>query len=222
VVGTSAATGASLLPAGLTSRLPGKPSAEAVKLGDVQALRHANLHPRGYDRPLTVFAVPTTRGVATVACLGAGSALKACEAAAAKARLPAGVRPYELGPREDYATAVTRVVKRLGADRRAALADWRRARTRRAQASAATALAAAYARAARSFGRLKASPLEAAVQADAASALSAADSALRSVARAAGHGDRRAYQRAVATVGRREAAADRAIGRLGDLGYEVG
>ena len=221
VVGTSAATGASLLPQGLTSRLAGEPATVAVKLGDLRALRHGGLRPRGYDRPLTVFAIPTTGGVATLACLGGGAALKACEAAATKARLATGVRPYPLGPRGDYAKSVTRVVERLDADRRAALADWRRARTRRGQGSAAAALAAAYAAAARSMQRLKASPLETAVQADAASALSAAGAALRSVSRAADHGDGRAYQRAVAAVGRHEAAAAKAIGKLDDVGYRV-
>jgi serine/threonine-protein kinase len=221
VIGTSAASGASLLPAGLTSRLSGEPDPEAVRLGNTEALRHSGLRPRGYDRPLTVFAVPTTRGVATVACLGEGTALKACEAAATSLRLSAGARAYAIGPRADYARGVTRVTTRLAADRKAALADWRKARTRRQEGTAAQALSTAYARAGRSMEHLDISPLERAANDDAVRALAATGSTLHTVAAAARRGDRRAYDRARTTAGRRGAAAAKAIDALGDVGYRV-
>ena len=43
---------------------------DAVELGDgLQAYRYDGLKPNGFDRAVTVYAAPTSTGVATLACL---------------------------------------------------------------------------------------------------------------------------------------------------------
>ena len=62
------ATGPTLLPASFRARLSGQPEGDPVALGDLDALRYEGLQPKGASRPVTVYAVPTTDGVATVTC----------------------------------------------------------------------------------------------------------------------------------------------------------
>ena len=45
------------------------PDREAVRLGDYAAYRYEGLRPRGLGRAVTVYAAPTTAGVATIACI---------------------------------------------------------------------------------------------------------------------------------------------------------
>ncbi len=65
-VGTTDAQGATLLPAALRQSLVGIPEAERVLLGRNQAYLYRDLEVEGYDGRVSVFAMPTTRGVATV------------------------------------------------------------------------------------------------------------------------------------------------------------
>ena len=117
VAGRTAATGPTLLPAAFVKRLPDRPDAERVRLGELQALRYANLRPGGSATALTVFAVPTTRGVATVAChapAAAAAAFRAdCERVAASLKL-SGAKPYGLGPQAAYARGVDRALTAPG------------------------------------------------------------------------------------------------------------
>ena len=70
VAGSVNATGPTLLPAALLARLDPSPKAnDPVRLGSLQAYRYKALRPKGVNGTLTVFATPTTDGVATVACV---------------------------------------------------------------------------------------------------------------------------------------------------------
>ena len=91
---------AGTLPPRTAVRLPGQ------RLG---AWRYRDLRPAGTDRVLTVYAVPTTTGVATVACAApsakAGAFAAQCEAVAGSLELLDG-RPYPVGPSPTYANAL--------------------------------------------------------------------------------------------------------------------
>jgi hypothetical protein len=141
-----AAEGASLLPAAFLRLLDGDPRAEIVRLGRYDALRYRDLPHRTAGARMTLYAVPTSRGVATVVCLaplvGPG-ALARCEAVATSLRLR-GAEPQALGPTERYGAAVRRALTRLDRARatgRDALASARRPA---GQADAARRLAAAH------------------------------------------------------------------------------
>ena len=150
VAGQVAATGPALLPAGLLARLPGgAPDGEPVHLGRLEALRYRNLKPRGLDGSLQLYAVPTTRGVATVACTTpagpeAASFLANCESVATSLQL-SGAKPYALGPDPAYARTLSTTLGKLDRARAPAAARLRRADTpgrpggrRRMRSSAST------------------------------------------------------------------------------------
>ena len=71
VAGLVDASGASLLPAGFVKAIGADPDrTDTVKLGDYAAYRYKNLQPAGFAPALTLYAVPTDKGVATIACAG--------------------------------------------------------------------------------------------------------------------------------------------------------
>jgi hypothetical protein len=193
-----------------------------VRLGALQAYRYADLQPRGYDRAVNVYAVPTTAGVVTVACLGAPAERQLCDSAASGLRLRGGVHAFPLGARAAFAAALGRVFTQLDAARSKPLARWRAAHTRATEASAASALAGAYDRARAKVARLQLSPGEQTVARRIAADLHAVSRALASTARAARNGNEAAYRRARASVQRRERALARTVKSLTSLGYQVG
>ena len=96
------ADNSTLLPTGLIQAAGGVPEQRTpVALGPdkLQAYRYSDVEVEGLDQPLTVYAVPTSEGVATVACLP-GSA--SCEGAANTLELTAG-EPLPVGPSGQYA-----------------------------------------------------------------------------------------------------------------------
>ena len=148
VAGSVNATGPTLLPAALLARLDPSPKAnDPVRLGSLQAYRYKDLRPKGVNGTLTVFATPTTDGVATVACVTPpgteGSFSTDCERVAGTLRL-AGAKPYSLGPSDAYAATLGKTISRLDSASAPAARRLKSADTPSAQASAATDLAAAY------------------------------------------------------------------------------
>ena len=97
-----------LLPAGFLEALgldPGEvPPREAVQLSrsKLQAYRYKNLRPNGLDDAVTIFTVPTSAGVATLACVDPGAD---CEAIADTLKLNAGTA-FPVGPSKEYAAAL--------------------------------------------------------------------------------------------------------------------
>ncbi len=216
--GTTDATGPSLLPAAFLDRLPDEPKRDdAVKLGDLDAYRYAGLQPEGGEGRLTVYVVPTTVGVVTVACsaatAGAKGFLPACEDVAGTLNLVNG-EAFPLGADEDYLTALDKAMDRLNSDRKSDVAKLRKAKTQGGQASAATALSKDYARAAESLRGLEVSP---AVQ-DAADsvneALTDTSKAYSRLAKAARGDNAGAYNAASKDVKQGEAALKRALAQV--------
>ena len=226
VAGSTAASGPALLTPGLLARLPGgAPEGEPVGLNDLEALRYRGLEPRGLTGELQLYAVPTTRGVATVACTAPAGAQSAdfrrdCESVAATLEL-AGVDAYPLGPSAEYAQTLNGVMSRLTAARRTGTQRLRGADTPDAQADALSALSGAYRRAASSLASTEVSPADRTANLALVAGLERTRLGYARAAEAARAGDADAYAAAGKSVSAGERALGRALARLERLGYSV-
>ncbi len=132
-----------------------------MKLGDLNAWRYRDLKPEGFDQSLTMYVVPTTEGVATVACAAPAAKAEAflpdCEGAATSLVLTTG-DAYPLGPDEDYLEALDNTIGQAQQRPRPAHPALRRARTGPGQARAAGSLRDSYNAAAKSLAGLEISP----------------------------------------------------------------
>jgi hypothetical protein len=160
--GMVSASDPSLLPATFKKSLSGSPAkGEPVQLGNLQAYRYTGLKPANYPQQLTVYTVPTDSGVATVACsaaaANAAAFLPQCERAASTLTL-SGAKAVNLGVPPSYVKSLNSVLQRLGAERSAALAKLKAARTPAQQATAARQAAAAYAAAAKTLAGASGGP----------------------------------------------------------------
>ena len=217
--GTVQDVGRSLLPRSFVRALGGEPRRDdPVRLGDLSAYRYRNVTPRGFGRPLTVYAAPTTAGVATVACYDAPAAQ--CDRLAAGLSLVRG-RPLPLGPSAAYAKAIDRPLRAFDTARVKARRDLRAARTPNGQAKAAAALASASRTAQRAVTAATPGPADARAHATLVGALRAQKLASGRLAAAARAGDRAAYASARRALVRADTALRVALTRLRNLGYAI-
>jgi hypothetical protein len=218
------AGGPQLLGPGFLASLqkPPRPG-DRVRLGKVEALRYEGLAPNGFGgRSLTVFAAPTSAGVATLACYapsGGGAAFRSdCERVAGTLELK-GKTAYPLGADKRYAAALSGVVGALAKRRTAGRTALAKARTPGAQSKAAAGLADAYARARADLGKIETSPAAAPAQAGIEQALGQAAAAYQQLARA---GKGAAFGRATGAVTRAERTVQARLAALKALGYAAG
>jgi hypothetical protein len=139
-----------LLPPGFADRVTSEPVGERVRIGRYEGYRYAGLVLRGSGRRLTLYAVPTSEGAATVACFAQPAAeafLPRCESVATTLSLSA-LDAKPLGPGSAYLGALDANLQRLNARRRAGRTALSAARTPAGQARRADGLARAYALAA--------------------------------------------------------------------------
>jgi hypothetical protein len=217
------AANSTLLPAGFLQALgldPGEvPPREAVRLSgeELQAYRYENLRPRGLDKPVTIFTVPTSQGVATVACVDPGAD---CEPIANTLKLKAGTA-FPVGPSKEYAAGLGKTLggldKKVGAGRKALSA----AKTPKAQGAAAAKLGSAYAGAAKSIGGLKVSPADQAANRQLAQGLRQTGQAYRRLGKAASSGSKGGYAKGRSAVQRGEQAVAGALRGLEAAGYKI-
>ena len=223
IVGMSDAKGPRLLPAAFLGSLAKPPRpADRVRLGKVEALRYEGLEPNGFGRSLTVFAVPTSSGVATIACFappGGGAAFRGdCDRVAGSL----GVRDlttYPVGADPKYAADVNRVVSGLATRRKAGRTALSGAGTPVGQRQAAAALADTYALAAADLGGIETSPVNAAATAAIGKAMQQTATAYK---RLAGTKTPAAFVRASGGVRRAEARVNARVAALKALGYDLG
>ena len=137
------------------------PPREAVRLVDnkLEAYRYQNLRPRGLDQPVTLFTVPTSAGVATVACVDPSAD---CESIANTLKLNAG-EAFPVGPSKAYAAGVGKTLGTLDKKVAAGNKELAAADTPKPQAAAAKDLSAAYKSASASVSKLEVSPADAAI-----------------------------------------------------------
>ena len=195
-----------------------------MRLGKAEALRYEGLEPKDFGgRALTVFAAPTSAGVATIACYappGGGAAFRAdCERVAGTLEVE-GKTAFPLGADKKYGAALSGVIGELGKRRSAGRSALAKARTAGAQSKAAAGLADAYARA---RGR----PRQA--QAAAPPPLPARPASQRRFGKAAaaykqlGRARKNpGFRRATAAVTRAERAVQARLAALKALGYTAG
>jgi hypothetical protein len=225
VAGQVAAGGPALLPAKFVARLPGgAPEGEPVRLNGMEALRYDSLAPRGLDGKLQLFAVPTNRGVATVACVAGGARAadfrRDCESVATTLEL-AGAKAYPLGPTADYARTLSDAMARLDKARGSATKKLQQADNPDEQAAAAKALSAAYLRAGKTLAGAEVSPTSAAANRALSRALKATALAYLRAANAAQANDGDAYAAARSALKEANASASRAQSQLNRLGYDL-
>ncbi len=219
------AGGPLLLPKDFLDALPDRPDGEAVKLGNLEGYRYAGLLPSGLSsKTLTLYTVPTSQGVATVACVSGShtpsSFTSACARAAGSLQLRS-VEHYTLGASADYASKLGAVLVELNTAIDGGKTALSSAHSGAAQASAALGLYAAYAHAAGQLGKVKLSLADAAANTALVTALRKTSEAYRTAASAAKSGNRAAY-RAAATAVRKDARDTYAAqAALTDLGYPV-
>ena len=219
--GTAADAGNStLLPTGLLQAAGGVPEERTpVALGPdkLQAYRYSDLQVEGLDQPVTVYAVPTTEGVATVACVP-GSA--SCEGVANTLELVSG-EPLPVGPSGQYAQAVTDALGTLAGSVGEADAALRAAKTPRAQAAAARDLQGAYREAAATLRDQQVNPADASANARLVAALAGVGKAYGQAASAAAASSKQRYQRARRQVAAAQRELDGALEGLRAAGYEI-
>ena len=217
-VGTTRATGPTLLPASLRRRLSGPlPKPERMPMGELASLRYRRTAVRGFDRELTLYTAPTSAGVVTAACYepatGSEQFSRGCERVVQSVEMLRG-QPRPLGGTPELAAATERIVDELNRALRRDRRNLTRAKDARAQSAAADALAADYSRAARRMEALPAGPALADATVPVAAALRSAARGYRSLAAAARASDPGAYRRAEDSV---QVAESRSQRRLREL-----
>jgi len=199
---------------------PGEaPPRDAVQLSrsKLQAYRYANLRPRGLDDPVTIFTVPTSEGVSTLACVDPGAD---CEAIANTLKLNAGTA-FPVGPSKDYAAGLGKALGALDTKVKSGRAKLRSAKTPKAQAAAAAGLASAYNAASTSVTGLQVSPADATANAQLAAALKETGAGYGKLAAAARSGSKSGYAQARTAVQQGEQAIAGALRGLQAAGYKI-
>lgn len=177
---------------------------------------------RGLPGPLTLYAVPTANGVATVACLSSSFAAPAAQCAQIAATLKlSGTTAFGLGPSPQYAAALERSFGALQSAAGAGAASLSAASSASAQAAAAARLAAACSSASNALMRLTVSPAVQGANASLAGSLAALARDYSALASAARAGNEAAYARAVGAIAGDRARAANALAALRRAGYVV-
>jgi hypothetical protein len=217
-VGVTDAKGSTLLPASFVSKLSSKPQpTDGVSLGEIEALRYKGLKPKGFSDQLTLYAAPTTEGVATVACAApaakATSFLPECEKVSASLTLGSG-KPYPLGTDDDYESDLSDTMGSLNSARTSGVSKLKSAKSGSSQASAANSIASAYASAAGTLKDADVSPQFADSNSALVTAMTKTESAYKNLASAAKRGSSSSYNKARKQVSKGEAAVQRALDSL--------
>ena len=214
VTGLVDASGPTLLPAAFVKALGADPNrTDTVRLGDLQAYRYRNLDPSNFNPALTLYAVPTDKGIATIACQAdpatATRFMPECERAASTLKLE-GAQPYDLGPGREYVDTVNGTLDKLQSARTRQVAALKSAKTPAQQAKAAGNIARAYDGAAKTLSKAPVSPQVASVNDAIVAALNDASDAWTKVADGADAADADDYnagERAVKKAEKQLAAA---------------
>src|SRR4051812_5388093 len=216
--GDASAANATLLADGLRkaagSPLPAK---QTVNLSaGVQAVRYEKL-PIGQGQTATVYAIPTTKGVTTLACLADDAT---CATITSSLRVTSG-KPFPVGPSNAYAQRVKRSLSKLESSEGSAATALSHATRRQSQVAATKRLASAYRGAAGTLRTSQVSPADKQLNRALVSALGATATAYAKAAADGAHKDRGGYGR----EGAKALAAGKAIGAklnaLNAAGYAI-
>jgi hypothetical protein len=219
------AGGSTLLSGSLRASIEGPlPAPQTVRIGALEAYRYDGLRVRRVDGPVTLFAVPTTAGVATVTCWASPRGPRGFQgqcAQIANTLALEGATAYPLGPNPAYAHALSVTFDSLNSAVSGPAAALASAGTPAAQAAAARKLAAAYGRAATELSAAKPPPQDQAVGGALTASLQQLAAAYTAAAGAAAAGDTTAYSHAAKLIDAGSAALDRAFAALTNQGYSA-
>jgi hypothetical protein len=202
-----------------------KPSG-AVQIGggDLQAYRYNALKLNGFDRAVTVYAAPTSAGVATLACLApaadADSFASTCDQIANTLEISSG-DPLPVGPSKDYAAAVDKALGTLAKADKSGQAKLKSAKTPQQQATAAKGLAKAFHGAGRTLARTDVSPADRSINALLVKALRQTGGGYDDASAAAAKGNKSAFGKADGAVAKGRKAIASALAGLKAAGYDV-
>jgi hypothetical protein len=213
------ANNAALLPTGLQQAAGGVPeNREAVKVGpdEVEAYRYRDVRLEGIDKPVTLYAIPTTQGVVTVACVPSA---KSCDGVANTLELNG--EPFPIGPSEQYAKKVSGVLGALNAKVAKARGALGKAKTPAAQAKATANLRDAYRKAAADLRGGRLSPADRGGNARLVAALNGLAKAYGQGAKAARNNNKAGFKRAGAAVTTAQRELAEALEGLRTAGYEI-
>jgi hypothetical protein len=215
------ARNAALLSAAFRKRLTKDPAAgrQAVRdlPGGLQAYRYDDLQPRDGGAKVTVYAVPTSAGIATLACMAPTTA--ATCASVARTLSVRGASAFAVGPDAGYATRVDESLRSLDARLDRASAAIRAAKTAKGQAQAASVIARAYRLSRRPLTSLKLSPADVALNARLLAALHSTSAAYAALASAARRTQPKTYRAARTAVRRSQSGVATVLRRLTSSGY---
>jgi len=217
---------ADLLPEDLVRAIEGKrPKPDAVKLGTHEALRSSDLRVRGVEGRLTVYAVPTNLGAATVLCLDRADApetfAETCRRSAATLRLT-DAKSLKLAPQPGYARDVSKALSELGEQRGRIDAAMRTTKSDRGRAGLLADAALAYKAAAKALGKIAPGPRERAAHEALTDAVGVAGRAYERTASAARRSDRVAYEARGKELADALRLAVEAQNTLKSIGYRIG
>ena len=173
---------------------------------------------------MTVYAAPTSAGVATVACLApkadADSFAATCDQIANTLTLSKG-DPLPVGPSKDYASAVSKALGTLGKADKSGQAKLKSAKTPSDQAAAARSLSSAFNKAGKTLAGLDVSPADSGVNDLMVKALRQTGAAYDKAASAAAKKNKSAFDKAGDDVAAGRKAVARALAGLKAAGYDV-
>jgi serine/threonine-protein kinase len=216
--GTTDATGEQLLPATFVSQLESPlPEPDAVDLGRLEALRYRDLDLRGSEGEVTVYASPTTAGVATLVCASAAGEPvddETCDAIATTLSLTRG-RGLPLATPASIERRLAATVSSLDDARKQGRQRLHHAADVDAQVAAANALAGSFTAAAKQLDRIQPGPALAGEVEAASAAAHEVAKAYEELAAATKGGDRAAYREAAQQVDAAEKRLQTALAKLG-------
>jgi hypothetical protein len=215
---------ASPLPRTFIAQLRQLPATEVVNLLGNQAYRYPRVNVPGFERQLTLYAIPNPSGEATVlACYASGgfaADIQACEHIVATLTLVGQSESYDLTPNPGYAHQLTVSIGALDQQRLALRGEMSLLPPSLTLERQALRLASAFAHTAASLSTLEPSLAASRAQAALVVSLVQARDAYRAFAAAVSEGGATGLAAASRRVNRAETAVDNALEEFALLGYK--
>jgi hypothetical protein len=212
------------LPRAAIALMQALPETAVVDLLGSQAYRYTHVKLAGFDRDLTLYAIPNPSGEETVlACYASASltaSIRACEHIVASLTVLGQSQTYDLTPNPSYAHELSAPIATLDQQRSSLRREMAARATGAAAQSAATRLATAYASAAASIAKLEPPSAAGGAQTTLTSSIQQADTAYTGFATAAGEESVTGLNAARKQIDEAETGVQRALEEFALLGYQ--
>jgi hypothetical protein len=226
IAGELAAGEPSPLPASFVAGLKAPPRTDVVGLSRTEAFRYSNVAAPGFERPLTMYAIPNLGGDSTIlgcfATAAAPASLSTCEQIVQTLRPVGQNGSGNLSPDASYAHAVGGVVSQLDAARTQIRREMSESDSPATVRTLAERLARDFATASSRLSPLEPPLVAGQAQAALARAVLSAQTAYAALAGAAGAQDVSRYEAARAAVTSGESGVSSALEGFALLGYGRG